>query len=210
MPNEKSSHTWDVFISHASEDKETFVRPLAEALRCLGVDVWYDEFSLSVGDSLSRSIDRGITGSRYGLVIISPAFVKKTWPEHELRGLVTRDVDEGKVILPVWHGVDRKTVANFSPSLADKVAIRTADSSAEDVAIQVLIEVRPDLYEAQPRSELRRLVGGKAIEELRKEISSLQEKLSDYQCPYCGALAVERVPRTGRSSRKALGHGRRL
>ena len=127
MSNGDQSHQWDVFISHASEDKETFVRPLAEALRSLGVTVWYDEFSLKVGDSLSRSIDKGIAGSRYGLVVVSPAFIDKPWPEHELRGLVTREIDEGKVILPIWHGVDRRSVLKFSPSLADKVAIRTAD-----------------------------------------------------------------------------------
>lgn len=65
---------WDLFISHASEDKESFVRPLAHFLRELGLKVWYDEFTLSVGDSLSRSIDNGLARSRYGVVVISPAF----------------------------------------------------------------------------------------------------------------------------------------
>lgn len=194
MSNEDQSHPWDVFVSHASEDKETFVRPLAKALQSLGVSVWYDEFSLTLGDSLSRSIDKGIAGSRYGLVIVSPAFIEKPWPEHELRGLVTREIDEGKVILPIWHGVNKRTVANFSPSLADKVAIRTADSAAEDIAIQVLAEVRPDLYEAHPRSELQKLVSGEAIQELQEDIGRLREQLSEYQCPYCGSMAVEQVP----------------
>jgi len=57
---------WDVFICHASEDKDAFVRPLAVALRQLGVSVWYDEFSLEVGDSISRSIDKGLAESAYG------------------------------------------------------------------------------------------------------------------------------------------------
>jgi hypothetical protein len=51
---------WDAFVSHASEDKESFVRPLVEALGRLGVSLWYDEVSLRLGDSLSGSIDRGI------------------------------------------------------------------------------------------------------------------------------------------------------
>lgn len=68
---------WDVFISHAFEDKESFVRPLAEALRQLGVSVWYDEFSLHVGDSLSRGIDHGIGGSKFGVVVISTAFYRQ-------------------------------------------------------------------------------------------------------------------------------------
>jgi hypothetical protein len=67
---------WDVFISHASEDKDTFIRPLAIALKSLGISVWYDEFSLELGDSISRSIDKGLSESAYGLVVISPPFVR--------------------------------------------------------------------------------------------------------------------------------------
>lgn len=117
---------WDVFISHASEDKEDFVRPLAEALAQLGVKVWYDEFSLEVGDSLSRSIDEGLANSSYGVVVVSPSFVQKRWPERELRGLVAREVEaEQKVILPIWFGVTKQEVLNFSPPLVDTIAIKT-------------------------------------------------------------------------------------
>jgi hypothetical protein len=75
---------WDVFISHASEDKEDFVRPLAESLRRSGLLVWYDDFTLKVGDSLRRSIDQGLAKSRHGIVVISPNFLKKDWPQKEL------------------------------------------------------------------------------------------------------------------------------
>lgn len=68
---------WDIFISHASEDKETFVKPLAEALKSLGMRVWYDDFTLSIGDSLSRSIDTGLINSSYGVVVLSPCFFSK-------------------------------------------------------------------------------------------------------------------------------------
>lgn len=189
----KKSKTWDVFISHASEDKETFVRPLAHALQALGLSVWYDEFSLRLGESLSGSIDKGIAKSRYGLVVISSSFIEKAWPEYELRGLITREIEGRSVIIPIWHGVDRKEVAEFSPSLADKVAVRTADGTAQDIAIQILAEVRPDLYQKHPRSELQRLASGEAIKELQDEIDSLKEQLSEYLCPYCGAPAVERI-----------------
>jgi len=67
----------DVFICHASEDKKVLVRPLAEALRERNIDVWYDEFSLRVGDSLRQSIDRGLKAARYGIVVLSPAFFEK-------------------------------------------------------------------------------------------------------------------------------------
>lgn len=62
---------YDVFICHASEDKEDFVRPLAEALRQENVEVWYDEFTLRLGDSIRRSIDKGLKQSRFGLVVLS-------------------------------------------------------------------------------------------------------------------------------------------
>jgi TIR domain len=95
----------DLFICHASDDKEAFVRPLAVGLRSLGVSVWYDEFSLQPGDSLSRSIDKGIAGSKNAVVVISSAFVAKAWPEHELRGLVAREIAGEVRIIPIWHGV---------------------------------------------------------------------------------------------------------
>ena len=78
---------WDVFIGHASEDKDDFVRSLAERLRHEGLRVWYDDFTLTVGDSLRRSIDRGLARSRYGVVVISPNFLRKEWPQKELDGL---------------------------------------------------------------------------------------------------------------------------
>ena len=68
---------WDVFISHASEDKEQLVRPLAEELIKCGVKVWYDEFTINLGESLTASIDQGILNSKFGLLNISPAFSEK-------------------------------------------------------------------------------------------------------------------------------------
>ncbi|MEX1028877.1 MAG: toll/interleukin-1 receptor domain-containing protein, partial [Paenibacillaceae bacterium] len=67
-----------MFISHASEDKKGFVRPLAKKLKEAHVEVWYDEFSLMPGDSLRRSIDKGLTQSRFGIVVLSDAFFKTT------------------------------------------------------------------------------------------------------------------------------------
>lgn len=83
----------DAFISHASEDKADFVRPLAEALTAVGFDIWYDDFALSVGDSLRQSIDKGLSGSRYGIVVLSAAFFAKNWPQYELNGLVAKEMD---------------------------------------------------------------------------------------------------------------------
>src|ERR1044072_8495735 len=95
---------FDVFISYASEDK-VFVRPLAVALRKLGVRVWFDEFEIELGDSLSRKIDKGLAVSRFGLVLLSPDFLEKAWTNYEFRGLISKEMIRGKVILPLWHGV---------------------------------------------------------------------------------------------------------
>src|SRR5207244_3583315 len=116
-------YEYDVFISHASEDKKTLVRQLAEELRDLRLQVWYDEFELVAGDSLRRSIDHGIARSRSGLVILSPAFFKKNWTQYELDGLVSCYVNGGQKIIPVWFNVGYYDILRFSPSLADKVAI---------------------------------------------------------------------------------------
>lgn len=147
----------DVFICHASEDKDAIARPLANALRNLNVDVWYDEFSLSVGDSLRAAIDRGLESSRFAVVIISPSFFAKPWTNRELAGIVAREMARGeRLLLPVWHEVDVKDVLRFSPPLAD---IRAVNSSigVDKVASVLLQTIHPD---EQPlpiaRAELER------------------------------------------------------
>jgi hypothetical protein len=129
---------YDAFICHASEDKDQFVRPLAKALTRLGLRVWYDEFTLEVGDSLRRSIDRGLVNSRYGIVVLSRAFFRKNWTQYELDGLTAREIDGVRVILPIWHRVSKKLVLTFSPSLADKVALESSKLSVHQIAKQLL------------------------------------------------------------------------
>jgi hypothetical protein len=136
----RSDTKWDVFISHATEDKQEIARPLAEALRAKGLAVWYDEFSLTVGDSLRESIDRGLAGSRYGVVILSEHFFEKHWPVKELNGLAARAVNRSKVILPVWHKVGFEDVRRLSPMLADMVAVPT-DKGLDFVVQQILAAV---------------------------------------------------------------------
>ena len=104
------SFEFDVFISHASEDKADFAEPLAKELLKWGLNVWFDKFTLRVGDSLRDSIETGLSRSRYGIVIFSKYFLSKNWPKAELSGLFTREMVGHKVILPVWHNIDRKSV----------------------------------------------------------------------------------------------------
>jgi len=119
--------TWDLFVSHASEDKEPFVRGLAEALQAESLKVWYDDFTLTMGDRLRRSIDRGLASSRYGVVVLSPHFFAKEWPKLELDGLAGLETNGRKVILPVWHNIDAAGVRRHSPTLADRVAAKSSD-----------------------------------------------------------------------------------
>ena len=90
---------WDVFISYASEDQSIVAKPLADALTKFGLRVWFAPFVLQVGDSLSRTIDRGLAESEYGIIVVSTAFLDKSWPEYELRGLIAREIGSKKVDL---------------------------------------------------------------------------------------------------------------
>ena len=128
---------FDVFISHATDDKDGLVRPLALALQGHGLSVWYDEFAMRIGDSLRRKIDTGISRSRFGLVVFSHAFFAKSWPQYELDGLVTLSVSGKQVLLPLWHNISKDEVVQQSPSLADKVALRTSDYSIEEIAAEI-------------------------------------------------------------------------
>lgn len=117
----------DVFISHASEDKDSFVRPLAEALTKRGVRVWFDEYSLKLGDSLTRSIDQALSRAKFGVVVLSPAFFSKEWTQKELGGLVSREFDGHKIILPIWHNLSSGDVRAYSPTLSDRFAVSSAE-----------------------------------------------------------------------------------
>lgn len=126
---------YDFFISHASEDKEDFVKPLAETLESMGVRVWYDEFSLKVGDSLTKSIDQGLINSKFGVIVLSKVFMKKQWTNYEFKSLVSREMHRGKkVILPIWHEISKNDVMAFSPHLADKVALNSSTQTIEEIA----------------------------------------------------------------------------
>lgn len=122
---------FDVFLSHASEDKTAVADPLYEQLTEAGCRVWYDRVILTTGDSLRRKIAEGLRVSRYGIVVLSPHFFAKSWPQTELDGLTARENAEGRrVVLPIWHNVTRDDVLRYSAPLADKVAARTEDGLA--------------------------------------------------------------------------------
>lgn len=137
MDDGQSMIEYDVFISHASEDKDDVVRPLAYALKSEGLKVWYDEFELRIGDSLRRKIDIGLARSKFGIVVLSNNFIKKGWTNYELDGIITKANTGEQVVLPIWHNISKKEVIDFSPSLADKLARNTATYTVEEIASEI-------------------------------------------------------------------------
>jgi len=132
---------WDAFVSHAGEDKDQVARPLVQLLEAMGLRVWYDEATLTLGDSLARSIDAGLARSRFGVVVLSHPFFQKEWPQRELDGLVAREIGGVKIILPVWHEIMRTEIAAYSPTLADRLAAPT-DKGLDYVAGEIARAIR--------------------------------------------------------------------
>ncbi|HYR10770.1 MAG TPA: TIR domain-containing protein, partial [Longimicrobium sp.] len=118
---------YDLFIAYASEDAQV-AREIMHELTARGLRVWLDRTALRIGDSLSQSIDRGLAGSRFGLVLLSRNFFQKPWTQRELGGMFARETTEGRtLVLPLWHEIDEREIARHSPILADKYALRTSD-----------------------------------------------------------------------------------
>ena len=135
---------YDVFICHAHEDKKKFVKHLADALSAQNLKVWYDEFELTLGDSLRDKIDYGLGNSRYGIVVLSKAFFAKKWTKEELDGLMSRQTSEGrKVILPIWFNVNVKDVKKYSPILAGKIAARS-DEGIQAIVKEILAAIESE------------------------------------------------------------------
>ena len=133
-----NSINYDVFISHASEDKESFVNDLVEELTKLGVKVWYDKLCIIWGDSLRSKIDEGLRNSKYGIVILSEAYIKKGWTQYELEGLFNIKMTNGKTILPIWHNITKRQVQEFSPTIAGRLAINTTMQTADEIALELV------------------------------------------------------------------------
>lgn len=177
---------YDIFISHASEDKDAIVRPLATILERLSVRVWYDEFSLQLGDSLTASIDKGLQESRYGLVVLSKAFLSKKWPEYEYRSLMTREIDGERVILPLWYDVTKDDIKNFSLYLADIKALPISRANFGKIVPAILKVVRPDIYQERRMQGVLRKVVAEGTHQMAKmseikRATTKQSKLTKQQ-----------------------------
>lgn len=157
-----------LFIGHASEDKDTFVRALAETLK-KEFDVWYDEDKLVIGSSLLEEISKGIADCDYGVVILSPNFFKKKWTNDELKGLFALEEKDRKVILPIWKEVDEKDIVKVYPILADRKAakaIEGVDKIVSDIKFAI------DFFEKGRSAE--RSTGG--FRRIRSTLQKREEK----------------------------------
>ena len=142
---------YDVFVSHAYEDKELFVDEFVVALRNQGLKVWYDTDNLKWGDSMREKIDRGLAKSKYGVVILSPNYIAehKYWTKAELNGLFQVETINGKTILPIWHNLTKKQVVEYSPIIADRKAMTTASMTPEEIAAELKDLFTPNGTEEQ-------------------------------------------------------------
>lgn len=138
--DELDSPEYDVFVSHAWEDKESFVEEFVSALRRLGAKVWYDKTQMKWGDSMREKIDDGLKKSKFGVVVLSPNYIAdgKYWTKAELDGLFQMESVNGKTLLPIWHDLTKKEVLNFSPIIANKKAMSTAMMTPQEIAEELM------------------------------------------------------------------------
>jgi TIR domain len=161
-----AADSWDIFLSHASEDLEAVARPLAEMLERRGLRVWIDEQELVPGRGLVEQINSGLAASRNGGIVLSPSFLRKPWTTFELDGLVAGRMSRQKLLIPVWHEIDAAEVCKRSPLLAGLLAVRTADGLIK-VANQIVQAIYPPAPIDSPSLQERRAFAGEFIQCLR-------------------------------------------
>ena len=126
---------YDVFISHATEVKATFVDEFVRILKDVHhLKVWYDKDVLQWGDSIRARIDEGLLKSKVGVVVLSRHYMKKYWTSYEYEGLINRESMGGKIVLPIWHDITKAEVMAYSPTLAGKMAMLTAIMAPGEIA----------------------------------------------------------------------------
>ena len=137
--DEQEDVQYDVFVSHAWEDKESFVEEFVQKLQKLNLRVWYDKKQIKWGDSMRAKIDEGLRKSKFGVAVLSPDYIKegKYWTKAELDGLFQLESVNGKMLLPVWHNLTKKEVMAYSPIIAGKLAMNTASMTPAEIAAEL-------------------------------------------------------------------------
>lgn len=131
------------FISHDSRDKESIARPMALNLQRKLCPVWYDEFSLKLGDHLRQSIEKGLTECSKCVLILSPNFFANNgWGKKEFESIFTREIlEEAQLVLPIWCGVTKREVYDYSPSLLNVKGVDWNTLGEDEVCRQIYLAV---------------------------------------------------------------------
>jgi len=162
--------SWDVFISHAFEDKAEVGQPLASMLDRRGLKVWFDEYELKAGQSLRVQIETGLARSSAGTVILSEAFFKaKGWTQYELDILIDRRNYRHKPLIPVWHQLSKSRVSELSPGIAALYALRTQDG-LQKIADEIVNLIRPPAPVDDPDFRKRQRLANDFVTGLRQGI----------------------------------------
>ena len=132
----KPRKMYDVFLSHASKDKISYVEELKQTLDLLGIDVFYDKDTIEWGDKWKEKIYEGLEKSEFAIIVISEHFFGREWTEEELKSLLERQNAEGqKLILPIVHNITTDQLKEKYPAVADIQAIESRDNSYEKIAL---------------------------------------------------------------------------
>jgi hypothetical protein len=127
------------FISHDSRDKDEVAKKIAIKLQSMRCPVWYDDFALKIGDNLRDSIEKGLKECKKCILILSPHFLSNNgWTKREFDSIFTREIlEESNLVLPVWYGVTKKDVYEYSPSLLNVKGTVWETTGAEEVCRQL-------------------------------------------------------------------------
>lgn len=143
VPNSSPNKEYDVFISHASEDKYNFVEPLTKALKDAGIKTWYDADQIGWGESIRQSIDRGLINSRFCIVVLSRDFFKKHWAgTYELNAIFQRAaLEQNSLILPIWHNITIEEISQHNLTLPDIKALNSSIHTLEQIVNAMKIKL---------------------------------------------------------------------
>jgi hypothetical protein len=137
----QNKYEYDAFISHAVEDKIPIANELCARLEMAGLKIWYSGKELGVGDSIEKTIEKGLNRSRYGIVIFSPTYLAKNWTIREFYTLLAKEIEEQKVILPVLYNVTVDELKNKDLLMADRFAVN-ADRGIDFVVERLVKEIK--------------------------------------------------------------------
>ncbi|WP_308445973.1 toll/interleukin-1 receptor domain-containing protein [Ruegeria spongiae] len=126
----------DVFLCHAWDDRQGSAKELYDLLEASGVRVWFSEKDLGLGVPMMRAIDKGLVNSRVGIVLVTPAMLKRLPAEgvadKELSALLRRER-----LIPVAHGTTYEDLEKVSLLLASRAGLSTAEETMAEVATKI-------------------------------------------------------------------------